>query len=169
MAGAEERIMTPHPEKRKVKAHYLALQHMYLSAPINGYYEPEIEIGEGRSEIIIAVRPEYFHAAGAVHGAVYFKLLDDAAYFAANSLLDDVFLLTVSFNIYFTRPISTGQMRSVGRVVFRSRRLFIAEAVLFDSADHEIGRGSGTFVRSQIALSSVPGYAPDTGEPDAPG
>ena len=39
------------------------------------------------------------HAAGAVHGSYYFKVLDDACYFAANSLVSDVFVLTVSFVI----------------------------------------------------------------------
>jgi len=29
---------------------------------------------------------------------VYFKLLDDAVYFAANSVVEDVFLLLSSFN-----------------------------------------------------------------------
>ena len=33
----------------------------------------------------MTVRPDFFHAAGAVHGSVYFKLLDDAAYFDALS------------------------------------------------------------------------------------
>ena len=104
------------------------------------------------------VRPDLFHAAGAVHGAVHFKLLDDAAFFAANTLVDDVFVLTVSFNVYFTRPVSEGEMKAIGRVVHRSRRLLIAEAELVDSNGREIARGSGSFMRSNIALSSVPGY-----------
>jgi len=115
-------------------------------------------VSEGRALVTIPVRPNLFHAANAVHGAVYFKLLDDAAFFAANSLVDDVFVLTVSFNTYFTRPISEGEMKATGRVVHRSRRLLIAEADLVDSNNREIGRGSGTFMRSNIALSSVPGY-----------
>ena len=138
--------------------HYRALERMYVSAPTNAYYAPTISIHEGRAEIAVAVRREFFHAAGAVHGSVYFKLLDDAAFFAANSLLDDVFLLTVSFNIYLTRPVSEGQMRATGRVVHRSQRLFIAEAELADASGREIARGSGTFMRSNIALASVPGY-----------
>jgi len=131
---------------------------MYASAPINEYYSPTMCVSEGRALVTIPVRPNLFHAANAVHGAVYFKLLDDAAFFAANSLVDDVFVLTVSFNTYFTRPISEGEMKATGRVVHRSRRLLIAEADLVDSNNREIGRGSGTFMRSNIALSSVPGY-----------
>lgn len=139
--------------------HYRKLERMYLSAPINAYYAPTISISEGRAEVTIAVRPEFFHAAGAVHGAVYFKLLDDAAFFAVNSLVDDLFVVTVSFNIYLTRPLSEGEMRAIGRVAHRSQRLFIAEAELTDSSCREVARGSGTFMRSNIPLSSVPGYS----------
>lgn len=138
--------------------HYRKLERMYASAPINEHYSPTAHISDGRAEITIPVRPHLFHAAGAVHGAVYFKLLDDAAFFAANSLVDDVFVLTVSFNVYFTRPISEGEMKATGRVVHRSRRLLIAEAELADSTGREIGRGSGTFMRGNSALASVPGY-----------
>ncbi len=138
--------------------HYRKLESMYLHAPINEYYAPTMHISEGCAEVTIPVRPDLFHAAGAVHGAVYFKLLDDAAFFAANSLVDDVFVLTVSFNVYLTRPVSEGEMKATGRVVHRSRRLLIADAVVVDSTGKEVARGSGTFMRSGIALASVPGY-----------
>ena len=132
---------------------------MYLSAPLNAYYKPAMRIGDGRAEVAIAVRRELFHAANAVHGELYFKCLDDATFFAVNSLVDDVFVLTVSFNLYLTRPISEGEMRATGRVVYRSRQLFVAEAELVDQDGKEIGRGSGTFMRSSIPLSPEIGYA----------
>jgi acyl-coenzyme A thioesterase PaaI-like protein len=46
---------------------------------------------------------------------LYFKLLDDAAFFAVNSVVRDVFVLTVSFNIYLTRPVSAGELKASGR------------------------------------------------------
>ena len=138
--------------------HYRRLERMYASAPINDYYAPMMRVGEGCAEVTILVRRELFHAAGAVHGSVYFKMLDDAAFFAANSLVDDVFVLTVSFNVYLTRPISEGEMKATGRVVHNSRRLFVAEAELVDSDGREIGRGSGTFLRSTIPLTPEVGY-----------
>jgi uncharacterized protein (TIGR00369 family) len=131
---------------------------MYASAPTNEYFAPTMCVSQGRAEIVIRVRPEFFHAAGAVHGAVYFKALDDAAFFAANSLVEDVFLLTVSFNLYLTRPISEGEMRATGRVVHSSRRLLVAESELRDSHGKEIARGSGTFMRSGIVLEPELGY-----------
>ncbi|HEV8495505.1 MAG TPA: PaaI family thioesterase [Gemmatimonadaceae bacterium] len=145
--------MTPNEE------HFRKLERMYHGAPINRIYEPKIRLSEGRAELTMVMKPDFFHAANAVHGSVYFKALDDAAFFAANSLVPDVFVLTVTYNLYLTRPISEGEMRATGRVVHRSRNLIIAEAEVLDSADRQIARGSGTFMRSQIALSPEIGYA----------
>ncbi len=138
--------------------HYRALENMYLAAPINAFFRPRIEISEGAAKIEIRVREAFFHTAGAVHGAAYFKMLDDAAFFAANSLVQDVFVLTKSFTVHFSRPVSQGIMRSVGRVVEQDGRQISAEAVVYDSSDREIGKGSGIFVRSRIALASIPAY-----------
>ena len=131
---------------------------MYTCAPLNAHYNPTMHISDGRAEVTIPVRRELFHTANAVHGALYFKCLDDAAFFAVNSLVDDVFVLTVSFDLYLTRPISGGEMKATGRVVYRSRQLFVAEAELADQDGREIGRGSGTFMRSAIPLWPDIGY-----------
>jgi uncharacterized protein (TIGR00369 family) len=138
--------------------HHRRLERMYLSAPANEYFRPEIRIDDGRADVRLVVRPDFFHAASAVHGSVYFKLLDDATFFAASSLVDDVFVLTASFNIYFLRPISSGTMTARGTVVSRTSRLLIGEGVLVDSDDREIARGSGTFVPSKVALDERLGY-----------
>ena len=138
--------------------HYRKLECMYLNAPVNEYYVPEIHISEGQAQVSIPVRRDFFHAADAVHGAVYFKLLDDSSFFAANSLVEDVFVLTVSYNVYFTHPISEGVMKASGKVVEASRRLIIAESTVVDSNEREIARGSGTFMRSKIKLTEVVGY-----------
>ena len=98
------------------------------------------------------------HAANAVHGSVYFKLLDDAAFFAANSLVEDVFLLTASFTIYMLGPVSEGRLKAGGRITHRTGRLFFAEAELEDRDGNAIARGSGTFVRSRIPLTPEIGY-----------
>jgi uncharacterized protein (TIGR00369 family) len=132
--------------------HFRRLERLYAAAPTNEYYRPEIRISEGRAEVAVRVRPEFFHAAGAVHGSVYFKLLDDAAYFAVNSLVEDVMVLTTQFNLYLLRPVTEGEMWAAGRVVQASRRLFVAESELVDERGKPVARGSGTFLRSEIRL-----------------
>jgi acyl-coenzyme A thioesterase PaaI-like protein len=49
-------------------------------------------------------------------------------------------------------------MRATGRVVHRSQRLYIAEAELVDGDSRPIGRGSGSFMKSAIALNADVGY-----------
>ena len=139
--------------------HFVALQNMYLAAPINEFYRPTIDVSEAQATIEIEVSGKLFHAAKAVHGSVYFKMLDDAAFFAANSLEREVFVLTTSFTTYLTRPVSSGRLRSVGRVVNRNRSQFIAESVVYNSEGTEVGRGSGIFVRSRLPLAEAQGYA----------
>jgi uncharacterized protein (TIGR00369 family) len=139
-------------------AHYQKLERMYSAAPTNAYYRPEIHIGEGIAEVQLAVRPDFFHAAHGVHGSVYFKLLDDACFFATSSLFDDVFMLTASFNLSLLRPVSRGDLIARGRVVHRSRRLVIADGILSDDRGREVARGTGTFLPSTIALDETLGY-----------
>jgi len=140
--------------------HFVALERMYLAAPINAFFRPTIEVSDSEATVEIEVSEKLFHAADAVHGSVYFKVLDDAAFFAANSLERDVFVLTTTFTTYLTRPISSGTLRSVGRVVHRSKSQFIAEAIAYDAQGREVGRGSGIFVRGKLALRDARGYDP---------
>lgn len=140
-------------------AHFRALERMYLAAPINAFYQPSITVGEAEATIRIAVQTKQFHAAGAVHGSVYFKMLDDAAFFAANSLEPETFVLTSSFTTYLTRPITSGHLTAVGSVVHQSRSQFIAEAVARDDQGRVIARGNGIFVRGATPLNQAMGYA----------
>lgn len=141
--------------------HYRALERLYAEAPINRLFRSALAIeDEGRARIEFAVTPDSFHAAGAAHGTIYFKMLDDAAFYAANTLVTDRFLLTTSFNLHFTRPVRQGEVVAHGRWISGRRRVLVAEAWLIDDEGEMIGRGTGTFMRSHIALSGLPGYAP---------
>jgi uncharacterized protein (TIGR00369 family) len=140
-------------------AHFRSLEALYRSAPINRQYQSELRIvAPGRSEIRFTVDDGSFHAAGAAHGTIYFKMLDDAAFYAANSLISDRFLLTTAFNLHFTKPMRGGEAMAEGRWISGRRRVLVAEARILDSAGDECARGTGTFLRSHIALSGLAGY-----------
>ena len=138
--------------------HFRKLERMYQIAPVNEFYKPVMVISEGEAEIKIKVEKKHFHAANAVHGSVYFKMLDDAAFFAANSFVDDVFVLTVSFNIHLVRLVDKGVIRAVGTVKYKSKNLFVAEAVLYNEEGKIISFGTGNFMRSKMALTGMVGY-----------
>ncbi len=141
--------------------HWRALEGLYASAPVNALFDSVLAIqGEGRSRIEFTIDRKFYHAAGAAHGTIYFKMLDDAAFYAANTLVTDKFLLTTSFNLHFSRPVKSGRVVAEGRWISGRRRVLVAESRLVDADGEEIGRGTGTFMRSRIALSSLAGYTP---------
>ncbi|NOX35605.1 MAG: PaaI family thioesterase [Deltaproteobacteria bacterium] len=131
---------------------------MMHSSPFVQFTGARVSVKKGEAQITLSVRKELYHAAGAMHGALYFLALDNAAFFAANSLVEDVFVLTTSFTTYITRPVSEGVVKAIGRVVNQNSSQFICESVLHDSNDKEIARATGIFVRSKISLSDKIGY-----------
>jgi uncharacterized protein (TIGR00369 family) len=141
-------------------AHFRGLEALYGAAPINELFTSRLHIPEpGRTRIEFEITPQLFHGAGAAHGTVYFKMLDDAAFYAANSLVEDMFVLTTAFNIFLTRPVHEGRLVAEGRWVSGRRRVLIAESWLTDDDGEEVGRGTGTFMRSRIELGGLPAYA----------
>ncbi len=149
----------PEPAASGESAHFRALERLYASAPINSLFRSRLTIpAAGHAVIAFDVEPAHYHAAGAAHGTLYFKMLDDAAFYAANSLVNDRFLLTTSFNLLFTRPVKAGPVRAEGQWLSGRRRVYVAEARLVDASGEEVARGTGTFMRSKHALTGLPGY-----------
>ena len=75
-----------------------------------------------------------------------------------NSLVEDVFVLTTSFNINLIRPANEGIITANGTVRFRSKNLWVADARLTNEKGKEIGFGTGNFMKSQVGLSEDIGY-----------
>ena len=130
---------------------------MYVNGPINAFFRPVIEVAAGAATVRMQVRPDMHHAAHAAHGAVYFKMLDDAAFFAVQSLATDVFVLTVTFQVHLLAPVVDGEMISRGLVVHQTKRLFVAESTV-EVGGKVVARGNGTFMRSAVRLDERVGY-----------
>ena len=151
------------PATTGAELHFRALERLYGSAPVNALFRSKLAIErEGYSRLTFEVDESCYHAAGAAHGTIYFKMLDDAAFYAANTLVTDRFLLTTSFNLHFTKPVKMGTVIAEGRWISGRRRVLVAESRLIDEDGDEIGRGTGTFMKSHIPLSGLPGYAAES-------
>lgn len=139
--------------------HYQSLERMFHDAPIQKLLSGgQMHVADGKSTYSLSVNEEYFHAADALHGAVYFKLLDDAAYFAAASKESTYFLLTKSYNIEFIRPVEVDQLIATGELVSQEQNVFIAKSTITNSAGKIVATGEGIFVRSKKLLSEQQGY-----------
>lgn len=142
------------------ETHYRKLESMYYSGPINQelYKGVQLIVSHEKAEITQEITSNFFHAGQSLHGSVYFKLLDDASYFAVQSVVQDFFIYTSTFNIQLFRPVKTGSIKAVGNITFKSKNLFMAEAILFDEKNREVARGIGTFLKSQHLLDEKLGY-----------
>lgn len=138
--------------------HLRRLERLYHDAPVTRWMGFRVEIRDGEARVKAAVRPEFHHAAGAVHGSILFRTLDDAAFFAANSVVPEVLVLTASFEVHYLRPVVEGELVAEGRVLHHSRRRILAEAVTRDGRGKVVARGTGTFMPSDIALDDLEGY-----------
>lgn len=144
--------------KKQRAAHCKKLESMYLAAPCNKHYEPGIRVSDGEAEIVISVKKKFLDAAGSVHGSVYHHAMSDAALLAVNSVVPKSLVASTSFNVQRTRSVAAGELIARGRVLGTSDDDCLAEAVLLDAGGEELGRGAGSFVKTDILLSSEMGY-----------
>ena len=139
--------------------HFRKLENMYHDgAAINKAYDPKLVVEKGKATVEIKVKPDFFHAAGSLHGSVYFKAADDAAFFAANSLVRDEFVFTTDFHIQLIRPVKEGIIKAEGWVVQNGRNLILADANVYNSKGKLVAKGSGNFMKSGMALTEDIGY-----------
>ena len=136
-----------------MEQHYTKLENLYHNHNLNAVFQARVKISDEKAVLTIPISDKLFHAANATHGAVYFKVLDDAAFFSANSVVPDKWVLTANFSLYLIRPITSGEIRAVGKVVNIGRTQIIAESVAYNSEGKKIASGSGTFVISELKLS----------------
>lgn len=118
-----------------------------------------MHVSERQAVYELSIGRQYFHAAEAMHGAIYFKLLDDAAYFAAATLEQEYFILTKSYTIHFKRPVQEDALRAEGQVVSMGDREIIATSKILNSRGKVVAQGEGKFVKGPTLLSSLAGYA----------
>lgn len=138
--------------------HHRRLEAMYHSAPANQAHDPKLAVQAGRAVVEMPVDASMFHAADAVHGAWVFKVMDDAAFFAANSLVEDRFVLTVNFDVHLLSPANHGPLRGDAEVVHEGASSLLADAEVFDGDGDQVARGTGTFVKGPTPLDEIEGY-----------
>jgi uncharacterized protein (TIGR00369 family) len=136
-------------------SYYDKLITMYLRAPINKSSNPSLHITQGKSKLTIDIKKEHFHSAHYVHGAIIFKLLDDSAYFAAQSIEHNFFVVTSSFTTYFIRPVNNGSLTAKGNIISQTKSRIIAESVVTDNNNKLVAHGSGTFACSRSKLDDI--------------
>ena len=85
-------------------------------------------------------------------------MLDDASFFAAQSIVNDYFILTSNYNVHLYRPIGEDDLVAEGEVISMSKSIVTASAKLFNAAGKLCASGTGAFAKSNLPIEDAAGY-----------
>ena len=99
----------------------------------------------GRVVLELEAGPRHRHGGGVVQGGVITQIADAAMGMSLATLQEDgVWNTTIELKINFIRPVVSGRIRAVGRVVEMKQTLMFSEADVLDDQDRLVARASST-------------------------
>jgi uncharacterized protein (TIGR00369 family) len=99
----------------------------------------------GRVVIEIEAGPQHRHGGGVVQGGVITQIADAAMGMSSATLqADGEWNTTIELKINFIRPVISGRIRAVGRVVEMKNTLLFSEADVLDEKGRLVARASST-------------------------
>ncbi|MBI4354860.1 MAG: PaaI family thioesterase [Candidatus Omnitrophica bacterium] len=103
------------------------------------------QAASGRSRGELRLSPRHVGPGGTVHGGILCDLADATMGLAfASTLRGRQAAATVELQIHFLRPVWSGRLIAVARVVHRGRRLGLVDCDLSDEAGRLIAKASST-------------------------
>jgi uncharacterized protein (TIGR00369 family) len=99
----------------------------------------------GRVVLELEAGPTHRHGNGVVQGGVITQIADAAMGMSLATLQEDgLWNTTIELKINFLRPVVSGRLRAVGRVVEMKQTLFFSEADVLDDRGRLVARASST-------------------------
>lgn len=103
------------------------------------------EAEPGRVVLELEAGPQHRHGGGVVQGGVIAQIADAAMGMSLGTLQEDgLWNTTIELKINFIRPVISGRIRAVGRVVEMKKTLFFSEADVLDEQGRLVARASST-------------------------
>jgi uncharacterized protein (TIGR00369 family) len=112
-------------------------------ATLIGFRPVSVEPGEAVFEL--EAGPQHANPMGTLHGGVLCDLADAAMGMAhASTLGEGETFTTLELKINFLKPVWSGTLRAVGRVVKGGHTVGLLECDVLDEKDHLVARASST-------------------------
>ena len=101
------------------------------------------EAEPGRVVVELEAGPRHRHGGGIVQGGVITQIADAAMGMSLATLQEDrVWNTTIELKINFIRPVVSGRIRAIGRVVEMKQTLMFGEADVVDEQGRLVARAS---------------------------
>ena len=88
---------------------------------------------QGKSELLLTLRPDLRQHHGVAHGAVVGMMADNACAWAAASVAGDV--VTSNYTLNFLSPAKGDRLRAHGQVIRAGKRQVVCRAEVWSEAD----------------------------------
>jgi uncharacterized protein (TIGR00369 family) len=106
-----------------------------------------VEVGDGRAELAMELRPHHFNPQGIVHGGVISAIADTAIGLALRSKLrTGMTHRTAQLDVHFLAKGEGNQLIGRGRALHLGRRMGYGEAEVLDGAGRVLAKASATFI-----------------------
>jgi uncharacterized protein (TIGR00369 family) len=103
------------------------------------------EAEPGRVVLELEAGPQHRHGGGVVQGGVITQIADAAMGMSLATMQEDrIWNTTIELKINFIRPVVSGRIRAVGRVVQMRQTLLFGEADVLDERGRLVARASST-------------------------
>lgn len=103
------------------------------------------EAEPGRVVVELEAGPRHRHGGGVVQGGVITQIADAAMGMSLATMQEDrMWNTTIELKINFLRPVVSGRVRAVGRVVEMRQTLLFGEADVLDQQGRLVARASST-------------------------
>jgi acyl-CoA thioesterase len=110
---------------------------------------------DGECEMELDLEEIHMSVANRAHGGVLFAMLDSAMGRAVLSTLPERRgCATIECRINYFRPVQSGRLFAIGKVLNTTRNTAYAEGSIVDSDDKLVARASATFILTETLVQS---------------
>ena len=141
-----------------MEKHFDKLEKMYSNSNLNKILEGKIEISQGESILNFHFRKNMQSETKNIHNAYNFMSMENVAFYAANSLIEDVLVSTRSFEVSFFKPTNSKKLTAKAKFIEKSMGNYIISTELLDHNGIVISKGKGIFRRSKTLLKNIKNY-----------
>ena len=138
--------------------HFQKLENLFLESPLNKTLESEIKIDEGFAEIKFTRKDFMHNETYHIHPAYNFMALESAAFFAANSLIEDVSIFSKSFEVIYLKNSRSINYVAKARFLEKSMGNYIISSELYDDNTNLISKAKAVYRRSKLSLNNIKNY-----------
>jgi len=127
---------------------YEVLRGLINESPFYKYMDLEVvEAGEGRSRLLMKVKPEMLNLFGICHGGAIATIMDSSFAIALGTTLEEgKVLVTVDMRINYISTVNSGELVGEGRVIHRGTQTAVVSAEVRNGSGELVAVGMSTYL-----------------------